>query len=175
MKRMILTDRRLDEAGFTETETFCNEWNTEVKLGRTPHHAALCAGMLAALQNMPLDGAMFYDARWAVTTYAGLFEPINGDPTHAYHAFKEYNELYHLGAQCEVIYDENPVYAVAATGEGRAAMLIANTSKEAIPVSFDIPGSLTRCLLTSEDGIETEVSLPESLPMSSFLFIEIAL
>ena len=57
----------------------------------------------------------------------------------------------------------------------RAAMLIANTSKEAIPVSFDIPGSLTRCLLTSEDGIETEVSLPESLPMSSFLFIEIAL
>ena len=167
--------RRLDEAGFTETETFCNEWNTEVKIGRTPHHAALCAGMLAALQNMPLDGAMFYDARCAITTYAGLFEPFQGDPTHAFYAFKEYNELYRLGSQCEIIYDENPVYAVAATGEGRAAMLIANTSKEDIPVSFDIPGSLTKCLLTSEDGIEVEVSLPEFLPKSSFLFIELAL
>ena len=167
--------RRLDEAGFTETETFCNEWNTEVKIGRTPHHAALCAGMLAALQNMPLDGAMFYDARCSVTTYAGLFDPINGDPTHAYHAFKEYNELYRLGTQCEIIYDEDPVYAVAATNENRAAMLIANTSKESVPVSFDIPGTVTKCLITSEDGIEKEVSLPEFLPMSSFLFIEVAL
>jgi hypothetical protein len=167
--------RRLDEAGYTETETFCNEWNTEVKIGRTPHHAALCAGMLAALQSMPLDGAMFYDARLNITTYAGLFEPFKGDPTHAYHAFKEYNELYRLGTQCEIIYDEDPVYAVAATNENRAAMLIANTSKEAVPVSFDIPGTVTKCLITSEDGIEKEVSLPEFLPMSSFLFIEVAL
>ena len=167
--------RRLDEAGYTETQTFCNEWNTEVEIGRTPHHAALCAGMLAALQSMPLDGAMFYDARLNITTYAGLFEPFKGEPTHAYHAFKEYNELYRLGTQCEIIYDEDPVYAVAATNENRAAMLIANTSKEAVPVSFDIPGTVTKCLITSEDGIEKEVSLPEFLPMSSFLFIEVAL
>ena len=54
-------------------------------------------------------------------------------------------------------------------------MLIANTSKEAVPVSFDIPGTVTKCLITSEDGIEKEVSLPEFLPMSSFMFIEVAL
>ena len=90
-------------------------------------------------------------------------------------SFKEYNELYRLGTQCEIIYDENPVYAVAATNENRAAMLIANTSKESVPVSFDIPGTVTKCLITSEDVIEKEVSIPEFLPMSSFLFIEVAL
>jgi hypothetical protein len=153
--------RRLDEAGYTETETFCNEWNTEVKLGRTPYHASLCAGMLATFQNMPLDGAMFYDARWAITTYAGLFEPFHGDPTHAYYAFKEYNELYRLGTQCEVVYDENPVYAVAAMGDGRAAMLIANTAKEAVELVDSLPVQVRVCVdvnhflqETAEDGVK---------------------
>ena len=63
MKFADYAREQLDKYGFTDAETTCNEWNPEVNLRGTGRHAALTTGMMLAMQNSPLDSAMFYDAR----------------------------------------------------------------------------------------------------------------
>ena len=55
---------KLDEAGYTETETTCNEWNTDTDKRGTCYQAAKVAANLLAFQDSALDSAMFYDARF---------------------------------------------------------------------------------------------------------------
>ena len=71
--------RRLDEAGYTHTESTCNEWNYRADLRGTVQHAAFTTGMLLGFQDVPLDSAMFYDARCGVSTYSGLFNPAHAE------------------------------------------------------------------------------------------------
>lgn len=107
--------KRLDEYGFTETETTCNEWNFEAWESRgTNRHAALTAGMSLAFQNTALDSAMFYDARVGIRVYGSIFHPLEKKPYPTYYAFMAFDKLYKAGRQVFVECDEEGVYAVAA-------------------------------------------------------------
>lgn len=163
--------RRLDEAGYTETETSCNEWNTPYKdmRGSFAHAAEIC-GMMLAFQDLPVDSAMFYDARFGTSIYGSLFNPLTAEPFPAYYAFKAFNRLYTLGEQVPVTLDCNSgVYAVAAKKEGKGCLVIANTKDEAQPLDLQVSGTLTERLLTADGAIEQTVGEHDLLPPHSIL------
>lgn len=168
--------KKLDEAGYFDTETLCNEWNAEIHARGTAHHAAVTCGMMLAFQNSALDGAMFYDARFGVSVYGALFNPLTAEPFPTYYAFKAFNELYRLGEQVEATVDGGDgVYAVAARGGARACLLIANTGAEAVPLTLACKGVVTGCLLTADGKQEEEVDLPTVLPPDSILLVQLQL
>ena len=168
--------RRLDEVGYTQTETTCNEWNCEVPARGTARHAAVTCGMMLMFQDAPLDSAMFYDAGFSVSPYASLFNPLTAQPFPTYYAFRAFGELYRLGEQVEVSVnaDAAGVYAVGARRNREACLLIANTSCLDLPLILQTDGVVGKCLLTSEGGAELECDLPATLPQNSFLLVRLA-
>ena len=105
---------QLEKYGYGDARQFLNEWNVEPENRGTARHAAMCAGMMLAAQDSPLDGSMFYDARLGVSIYGGLFNPLTHEPFPAYFAFPAFNELYRRGTQVRTCSDTEGVYAAAA-------------------------------------------------------------
>ena len=164
---------RLDGAGYTETETTCNEWNGEVSKRGTPRHAAVTCGMMLAFQKSPLDSAMFYDARFGTGIYGSMFNPLTAEPFPSYYAFGAFNELYKLGDEIEVTPDEKDVYAIGAKKDNKICVLIANTSEAEIDLTLNTEGTVTKCLMTANEECEREIPLPRTLPADSFLLIHV--
>jgi hypothetical protein len=163
--------KRLVEAGYGDVEIICNEWNSFVRERGTYKHAAATAGMMLMFQDAPLDSAMFYDARFGVSMYGSLFNPLTAEPFPTYYAFTAFNELYRLGEQSEVDLDEQDVYAVAARKEHRGCVVIVNAGAEDKPLILDLGAKVLDCVLTANGENETPVDLPKILPGESILVI----
>ena len=163
--------KRLDEAGYTKTETSCNEWNYKIELKGTNEHGAIVGAMLLAFQDMPLDNAMFYDAGIGMSSYASLFNPITKEPYPAYYAFTAFNELYKMGKQTHLTCDTDGLYSVAATNGNEKRIVIANTTESDLPLELCADISITKCLLTANGENEKEISLPKILPKHSILTV----
>ena len=164
--------KKLDEAGFTETETTCNEWNCEVGTRGTARHAALTCGMMLAMQNAPLDSAMFYDARFGTSIYGSLFNPLTAEPFPSYYTFIAFNELYRRGSQAEVVCDIPGVYAAAAKGED-GCIVIANTNQEDVPLDLTMNGTVTGCRVIDGDHNLCDIDLPDVLAAETVLCITV--
>jgi len=171
IKYALYARKRLDEEGYTSTETTCNEWNSEVGARGTAHHAAVTCGMMIAFQNTPLDSAMFYDAQLGVTLYGSLFDPFSRAPFPTYYAFKRFNDLYTLGNMIEVTSSDESVYVLGARNDITSTILIANPSDRSLPISLNAKGRVQKCILTSDEMTDTEIDLPHTLPANSFLSV----
>lgn len=164
--------RRLDEIGLTETEITCNEWNAEVKKRGTYLHAATACGMLLAFQDLPLDSAMFYDARLGTSVYGSLFHPLTRKPFPTYDAFVAFHELYRRGEEVELLLSEDaPLYAVAAKQGRDGCIVIANPSGEDVPLSLEMNARLLHVRTVGEGASQEENALPAVLPKESFLTV----
>ena len=163
--------KRLDEEGFTDTETTCNEWNTSINDRGSYRQASKVAAMMLAFQHTPLDSAMFYDARFGISVYGSLFNPLNGEPFPAYYAFTAFNRLYSLENEVEVTGACDGVYAAAAKKDGKICVVIANTTDKNIPLELDMCGKVNSCILTSKPQNESITALPEDLPRESILTV----
>lgn len=165
--------RRLDEAGYTHTESTCNEWNYRADLRGTIQHAAFTTGMLLGFQDVPLDSAMFYDARCGVSTYSGLFNPLTLKPFPAYYGFIAFGELYTRGTQVESTCDTENVFAVAATGEAGSCLVIANITDKDTPLDLSLGGKkVTACKCIDATHTYTDCALPETLGAYTVLYME---
>ena len=163
---------KLDEYGFTETETTCNEWNPEVNLRGTARHAALVAGMMLSFQHLPLDSAMFYDARLGVSVYGSLFHPMTREPLPAYEAFLAFGELYKRGEEVSLsIEDGEGLYAAAAKGEKDGAVVIANTGEKEIPFTWESDRQPLSFRLLTEEGLSEGETLPRAIPAGSVMTV----
>lgn len=164
--------RKLDEYGFTDTETTCNEWNYMIHLRGTAAHAALTAAMMLSFQHLPLDSAMFYDARLGVSDYASLFDPNTRKPFPSYYAFSAYNELYRRGTEVPVLMNgAEGIYAAAAKGDDGGAIMLANVDKDPTALSVDCGRRIVRCRLISDAGVTEGEATPAGLPGNSVLLI----
>lgn len=165
--------RRLDEAGYTHTESTCNEWNYRADLRGTVQHAAFTTGMLLGFQDVPLDSAMFYDARCGVSTYSGLFNPLTLKPFPAYYGFIAFGELCARGTQVESTCDTENVFAVAATGEAGSCLVIANITDKDTPLDLSLGGKkVTACKCIDATHTYTDCALPETLGAYTVLYME---
>ncbi len=163
--------KRLDEAGFTETESICNEWNPiPTNKGTYRHAAEICANLLL-FQKERMDAAMFYDARWGIGNYGALFHPETKLPYPAYYAFTAFNELYKRENEVAVTTDDERVWVAAAKKEGDLCAVIVNPSEEDIPFELSLDAHLTRYRLTANGENEKEIPLPALLPKESILTV----
>ena len=163
--------KKLDEYGFTDTETTCNEWNYMIHLRGTARHMALCAAMMLSFQRLPLDSAMFYDARLGVSDYASLFNPLTWEPLPAYEAFKAFNELYKRGEEVHLAAENaDGVYAAAAKGEDGAVM-IANTNEKPLSLSLLSDRAPVSYRIVSDAGVTEEKGAPDALPPNSVVTV----
>ena len=161
--------RRLDELGFTETETTCNEWNADIDKRGTCYHAAKVCAIMLAMQNGPLDSAMFYDARCGISAYGNLFDPMTKLPTPSYYAFSAFNRLYQLGEQIEVTFDSDGIEAVAAKGDAGCAIVIANYGAES---ELSLPDITPKYfIVTDKRGCDRYTEILNTLPAESIVSV----
>ncbi|MBE6711003.1 MAG: hypothetical protein E7579_07780 [Ruminococcaceae bacterium] len=173
MKFADYAREQLDKYGFTDAETTCNEWNPEVNLRGTGRHAALTTGMMLAMQNSPLDSAMFYDARYGTSIYGSLFNPLTAEPFPAYYGFLAFNELYKRGTQAEVVCDDQMVYALAAYNGTDGYLVIANTGADSVPLKIEANGKVIGCQLLDGEHLLEACEQPDAIPANSVLALRI--
>lgn len=147
---------KLDRYGFKDTEIIFNEWNAGRNLRGTLQDAAGITAMMCALQNSPIDACMYYDAQ-LISSYCGIFNPVNRTLFKGYYAFYAFNKLYQLKDQVSAEWDDTGLYLAAAYADGRGAVLISNLTGEDREIELILTGAdgETERMLGNADG-ETE-------------------
>ena len=115
--------KTLDENGFKNTESNCNEWNPGILDRGLLKDASNVASNMLMWQNAPIDMAMYYNSRIS-SSYGGLFDPVTEKPTKTFYVFKAFNRLYALGNQTFAETDDSGVFAVSATDGNEVALMI---------------------------------------------------
>lgn len=143
--------RQLDAAGFARVPMIMNEWNPSVSCRGTARAAAEAAEMLLRMHRAGVEACMYYDARFGVSIYGGMFNPLTAKPFSTYYSFVAFNALYRAGTEVFSEVDA-PLIAMAAKGEaGQQFALIVNTSdSEASLTLSDCPAPVR--LSVVEDG-----------------------
>ena len=168
--------KTLDRMGFGETESSLNEWNAKCTLRGTAEHAATTAATLIALQQSPLDNAMFYDARCGASTYSGMFNPDTYKPYPAYYAFFDFNLLYRLGTEACALSDTEGVWVCAARDDHKGCVMVVNDTEKALPLSIRADGAVFDAgTVTKEECVHEECGVPELLPARSFVTLRYTL
>ena len=161
---------KLDKAGFTYTETTCNEWNCRCNLRGSAKHAALTAAQMLMFQDEPLDSAAFYDARVGRSVYGGMYNPLTKEPLLAYFAFTAFNRLYELENETVLSKDDDRIYAVSAAKDGRGVLVVSNPTDDDIPLVIDAPGAkAVECYFTNENGGDIKGDIPTAVKKDTVL------
>ncbi|MBO4540026.1 MAG: hypothetical protein J5781_07080 [Clostridia bacterium] len=123
----------LDKYGLTKTESILDEWNylygwkgddfiETVKSIGDERGAAFSAAVMCACQNAPVDMLMYYDAQPSV--FNGLFDFYTLQPKIGYYPFFMFSQLALSGTQTFASSSDKDVYALAADGDKKAAMIV---------------------------------------------------
>ena len=147
LERLNIVRTKLDNCGFTSTESILNEYNylknwsdkfiytIEQIIGIKG--AAFTAGCMCACQNAGLDMLMYYDAR--PSAFNGLFDFYTLRPLKGYYPFAAFNELYKLGESCQSVSDDPDVFITSASdGKDQRAVMITYYTDEEKPKSRGI-------------------------------------
>lgn len=155
----------LDEKGFEKSESILNEWNYvrgwhgdewiySLKTEKNLKGAAFIASVMCIGQAEPLDMLMYYDARPCGMN--GMFKTdIVCERLKGYYPFYMFGQLYRLGRSAAVAVEDENNYAVAATGDSEAAVMLTryndDDSTPADTISVDL------CGFGGESGTEVEI------------------
>ena len=125
-------EQKLEEAGLSHVEIHMNEWNTSPRREEkgTSLACAQAIALILAMQDKKMDMMCYYDARIALSLYAGLFNPVTYKPFCIWYGFKAFGELFKLGTQVASKVDNEDVYTVAATDGTQKATVIANIGED---------------------------------------------
>jgi hypothetical protein len=169
--------KRLDEYGFFDTETTCNEWliSPSRENRGTYKHASFIGGMMLAWQNTALDSAMIYDARLGPSVYGALFNCLTDKPYPAYYSFVAFNRLYQLKNQVNVKCEESGVYALGAKEADVGWLVISNTNEKELPLTIQANGSIESCILLGDGKDDVLVDFAEKIPAYSVMSIKFRL
>ena len=161
----------LDANGFEKTELSLNEWMpfTWTERNGSARKDALIAGMLAVMQNGPIDDAEVYDAKCGTGEYSPLFSAETGRPRRTYWTYYAFNELRMLKNAVKVSCDLPDVYVVAADdGFGMGGLFVVNTGTATVPVTFGLQGrEVVSCRVNDETREFEEADLPDMLTANS--------
>ncbi len=161
--------RYLDEAGYKDTESHCNEWNyikswwsgfADTLLDmKDIKGAAFIAAMMIEAQHCPVDMMMYYDFR-VHCVFNGAFDTVTLRPNKPYYTFLAMSKLIATGDECESSSDDGDVYSLTASGNGKSGVLVYYTHEDD-PKDKEITLSLVGCsdkvsftLLTADKTFE---------------------
>ncbi len=186
--------RYLDEAGYVQTESHCNEWNyikswwsgfADTLLDmKDIKGAAFIAAMMIEAQHCPVDMMMYYDFR-VHCVFNGAFDSVTLRPSKPYYTFAAISKLIATGDECESMSDDGDVYSLTASGNGKSGVLVYYTHEDD-PKEKEITLELTGCtdnvsftLLTADKTFEVtdEIKVKNgkatfTLPPQSVLYYE---
>ena len=167
--------QRLDEEGFEKTLVSVNEWNSKIAKRGTAEHAAHVMSIMLIFQELPIDMAMFYDARCGTSLYGSLFSPLDKLPFPAYYSFVAFNELYKRGTQVRICSDiPDGLYAIAAAAEKDGCIVIANTLEEDTPLELDAELQVTECRIICDGKNLEAAQLGGIIPKNSVMLIKVS-
>ncbi len=168
---------QLDSYGFTETESFLNEWNPGTKRRGTEADACYIADMILTLHRAPVDMLNYYDGQ-INGSYQGLFDPVKFDVFPAYYALHSFGELYRLGKEAETVVDDELLPLVAATDGEIGKILIANKQEEPMELALTLAGGWKiaqyRVLQGTDGLVETAMPVGDvvTIPASKIVMLE---
>lgn len=168
---------QLDSYGFTEVESFLNEWNPGTTRRGTEEDAAYIGDMILTLHHAPVDMLNYYDGQ-VNGSYQGLFDPVKYDIFPAYYALHSFGELYRLGGEAQTSSDETLLPLVAATDGEIGKILIANKQEEPMKLALTLEGgwkiAKTRVLQGTDGLVEADVAIGDtvSIPASKLVMLE---
>ncbi len=153
VERTRIVREKLDRAGYTKTESICNEWNYikdwdkqfvySIEVISSMKGAAFTTACMLASQHTSMDMLMYYDAR-IDTVFNGMFDLYTLRPRKGYYPFKMFHELYKLGSSASVQIEGEQLYAAAAWGcDGNALMLCHYTDDDKVFAPRTISLALT--------------------------------
>ncbi len=164
--------KKLNEAGYTEAETTCNEWNIMAGERGTMLHAARNTAMLIGMQNSALDSSMFYDAQISLSVYGGLFDPIKRKPYPLYQGFKIFGNLYTLKNQVNATSDNENFYVLAATDGEKGGILLVNIGDDT-DLEIELNGkTVTACCTVTENAELQDCEVPKFFAKHAIFYIE---
>lgn len=156
----------LEKYGYGGLPDILNEWNTtaDVKLRSGSLAAARAYAMMLGMQKKTTSLLCFYDARLGPSSYGGMFNPDSFEPYLTYYAFKSFNEAYKLKNEAESACDSKNVYTLAAAGDGKAVLLIANLNDDDCDCTLELNGvELTNATVLVIDDGHTYVEKPQAI------------
>ena len=134
--------RLMEEYGLGSAESICDEWNymrgtmwvparrdkyfRRDTYERQKNHfgASFTAACMTVMQQSGLAAAAYYDGQPS-SSFCGIFDRY-GIETKTYRVFQAFDALYRLGERTKAVSQTPGVYALAARGEGEAALLVSN-------------------------------------------------
>ena len=154
----------LDRHGYTETESFLNEWNYvkgwngdefdfTIQAIKGLYGASFLGATMLSMQKTPTDMLMYYDAK-PISGFCGLWETHGLAPLKGYHALKMFGELYRLGNEVKSETDDALHLCVGAAKKGdEGAVMLTRFAEveetvEAEMVRISFAGLPARCLVS---------------------------
>ena len=124
--------RVMAKYGFGDLEAYLTEWNTnfDFKTKGTPMAAAKALAMMLGMQKKNVGILCYYDARITASRYAGLFNSAEVKPYLTYFSFMMFNDAYKLGNEVSTSTDNENLFALGATKDGRSVLLISNIGED---------------------------------------------
>jgi len=165
---------KLDEYGFTDTESHLNEWNygaegKQFEDKDTMVGASFCTAAFALMQNGSVDLAQYYVATQP-SVYNGLLYMRSGGFTPVAHAFNKFNTLYRADGALEIESNPSEPYAIAAKDGETKRLLISNYRKAANSFNLEMPGMKMEVFSLSDAGFGKVLDAVDkiTLPLSSY-------
>lgn len=134
----------LNKYGYTQTETFLNEWNYGDEGTRHIHKqtmvgAVFLASVMCRLQSESnLDGAMYYAT--GAGAYNGLTNSLDNSYYKPMYSMMMFNDLYTKKNTVESVCDINDVYALAASDGENSSVMICNDTGNDLTLEVEIAG-----------------------------------
>ena len=147
-KRSVMIRTLLDQYGLEETESILTEWNYiqdwedlegNAEFLRSPAYAVFLGASLIALQNSPVDAAMYYDGQFTsgdTDVWCGLYDD-QGEPLPGFSAFDFYHQLCQLGQQVETGTVPHDLAICAASDGDTTGVLIACDSSTSLRLKLE--------------------------------------
>jgi len=165
---------KLDEYGFTKTESHLNEWNygaegKQFEDKDTMVGASFCAAAFAIMQTSSVDMAQYYVATQP-SVNNGLLYMRTGEYTPVSHSFHKFNKLFRAEGALEIESNSSEPYAIAAKDGDATYALISNYRKNSSSVNLNIPDKKIKVwgLCDGGFGLVREGEGSITLPLSSY-------
>ncbi len=123
----------LDEYNLGHIENIIDEWNymecwapAEAITRKSIKGAAFVSAVHCVMQKSALSKSMYYDAEIYRCSFCGLFDVYTAECMKPYYSFVCFNQLYRLGDEVKTEGDGDGIYALAAKGREKQAILLVN-------------------------------------------------
>ena len=152
----LFIERVLEEYGYGNVELQLNEWNNAHELSDkgTSLASAKAGSMMCLLQKTKTKILCHYEAKLGISGYNNVFSPMDFKPFCIYYTFKAFGELYVLENEIYCTSDDENLFVIGATKDGKKGVVVINDSEETKIVESNLCDCLDSYLIDENNLME---------------------